>query len=291
MKQALEYLKGWFDEGLLDPQFGTRTYDDINAMMVNGELGIIPGPWHISDWALVQAKTSNPEVQFVPYAIENANGDGKVNGIAKPGTGSFVVVRKGFEKPAVAVEMINLIFDEVPNSEDMENEFPEIYEYAQKAVDGSVRPVNIELFKNLSEIADAVEATKGANGEISIADITSFTVRNNASKMKKYLDNPAEADPTDWAVYASRLLAVDGVMNTLRENNTLNEITPPVIFEKIESSERNGAQIAKLEEETMIKFITGAESLDNFDKYVETWNKQGGAEIIQERQEILDGRE
>jgi putative aldouronate transport system substrate-binding protein len=291
MKHALEYLKGWFDEGLLDPQFGTRTYDDINAMMVNGELGIIPGPWHFPDWALVQAKTSNPEVQFVPYAIENANGDGKVNGISKPGTGSFVVVRKGFEKPEVAVEMINLIFDEIPNSEDMENEFPEIYEYAQKAVDGSVRPVNIELFKNLSEIADAVEATKGANGEINIVDITSFTVRNNANKVKKYLDNPADADPTDWAVYASRLLAVDGVMNTLRENNTLNEITPPVIFEKIQSSERNGAQIAKLEEETMIKFITGAESLDKFDEYVDTWNKQGGSEIIQERQEILDGRE
>lgn len=291
MKQALEYLKGWFDEGLLDPQFGTRTYDDINAMMVNGELGIIPGPWHFPDWALVQAKTSNPEVEFVPYAIENANGDGKVNGMAKPGTGSFVVVRKDFEEPELAAEMINLIFDKIPNSEDMENEFPEIYEYAQKAVDGSVRPVNIELFKNLSEIADAVEATKGANGEINIADITSFTVRNNANKVKKYMDNPAEADPTDWAVYASRLLAVDGVMNTLRENNTLNEITPPVIFEKIESSERNGAQIAKLEEETMIKFITGAESLNNFDKYVDTWNKQGGSEIIQERQEILDSRE
>jgi putative aldouronate transport system substrate-binding protein len=41
----------------------------------------------------------------------------------------------------------------------------------------------------------------------------------------------------------------------------------------------------------MIKFITGAESLDNFNKYVDTWNKQGGSEIIQERQEILDSRE
>ena len=75
-KEGLTYVKHLFDEGLLDSQFGTRTYDDINAMMINGELGIIPGPWHISDWALVQAKTANPKATFTPYAIESK--DGKV---------------------------------------------------------------------------------------------------------------------------------------------------------------------------------------------------------------------
>ena len=55
--------------------------------------------------------------------------------------------------------MLNLIFDEVPNDNNMEQDFPEIYQYAQKAVDGSVRPMNIEMFKNLSEIDDAVTAS------------------------------------------------------------------------------------------------------------------------------------
>ena len=44
----------------LDDQFGTRTYDDINAMMINGELGIIPGPWHLSDWAFGSSKNCKP---------------------------------------------------------------------------------------------------------------------------------------------------------------------------------------------------------------------------------------
>ena len=291
MKDTLSYLKSWYDQGLLDPQFGTRTFDDITAMMVNGELGIVPGPWHLSDWSLVQAKTANPNALFTPFALENENGDGKVNGISKPSTGSFIVIRKGFENPEALIKIINLIFDEVPNSKDMATEFPEIYSYAQSAVDGSVRPVNIELFKNLSEIDDAVQASQAAEGKTSIDDITNFTVKNNALKIKAYLDDPTGSDPTDWAVYASRLLAVNNVMNGVREAGIFNEIKPPVILDKIDATERNGAQIAKLEEETFIKFITGEESIDKFDQYAKTWNKQGGTAIIEEMQKALEKQE
>lgn len=286
MKEAVAQINQWFKDGLLDPQFGTRTYDDINAMMVNGELGIVPGPWHMSDWGLVQAVGSNPEAKFTPFAIEDK--DGKVNGVAKPGVGGFVVVRKGFEKPEIAMEMINLLFDEIANAEDMETQYPEIYEYTQLAVDGSVRPINIEMFKNLSEIDDAVEASKAALGESEIDDINSFIVQSNAKKIKNYLDNPAEADPTDWAVYASRLLAVNDVMAGVREKEIFNEIHPIAIFESVKAAERNGAQIAKLEEGTFIKFVTGEESLDNFDSYVQTWEKQGGKAILEEIQSIVD---
>ncbi|MDC0752036.1 ABC transporter [Enterococcus innesii] len=285
-KESLSYVKQLFDEGVLDDQFGTRTYDDINAMMINGELGIIPGPWHLSDWALVQAKTANPDATFTPYAIESS--DGQVNGVSKPGVGGYVVVSKDFSNPELVVKIINLLFDEVPNSADMEKDYPEIYAYAQQAVDGSVRPVNIEMFKNLSEISDAVEASQAAEGEINIDDISSFTVKNNAEKIKAYLDDPSNADPTDWAVYASRLLAVDNVMNSVREENIYNEVTPFTTFETIKASERNGAQISKLEEETFIKFVTGEESLDNFSSYVDTWNSQGGQAILEEMQKLAD---
>jgi len=285
-KEGLTFVKKLFDEGVLDDQFGTRTYDDINAMMINGELGIVPGPWHFPDWALVQAKTANPEAKFTPFAVESS--DGKVNGVSKPGVGGYVVVRKDFAHPELAIKIINLIFDEVPNSTDMEKEYPEIYEYAQKAVDGSVRPVNIELFKNLSEISDAVEASQAAEGEKSMDDISSFTVKNNAAKIKAYLDDPSGSDPTDWAVYASRLLAVDNVMDGVRQTGIFNEVTPFTTFETIKASERNGAQISKLEEETFIKFVTGEESLDNFEKYTENWNSQGGQAILDEMQKLAD---
>lgn len=287
-KETLTYLNKLFQDGLLDPQFGTRTYDDINAMMVNGQLGIVPGPWHIPDWGLVQARTSNPEAEFTPFAIEDENGE--INAVDKSATGGFVVISKDFEKPELLIEMVNLLFDEVAYSEDMENEFPELYEYAQLAVDGTAKPINIELFPNYSEISDAVEATKAAKGEIPIDDITKFIVKNNAQKIKTYMDNPADAEPSDWALYSSRVLALNDIMNGVREEKTINEVNPIVIPQTLKSRERNGAQVDKLEEEMFIKFITGEESLDNFDKYVSSWNDQGGTAILEETQTIVDER-
>ena len=76
-------------------------------------------------------------------------------------------------------------------------------------------------------------------------------------------------------------------MGLTREKDLLNEVTPPR-FNKVEANEKHGAQLGKLEEETFIKFITGEESLDNFDSYVKKWNKQGGTEVLAEMQSILD---
>lgn len=287
MKEALSYIKDLYDEGLLDPQFGTRTYEDINAMMINGEVGIIPGPWHMPDWGLIQAKQTNPEATFTPFAIENVSGDGKINALSNPGTGQYIVVRKGFAHPEKIVEMINLIDDKVANSENMEEEFPEIYDYSKLDVDGTVKPFNVIFIKANSEIEDAMLASKAALGEVPIEDLTNFSIKDNATKIKAYMDDEKGADPVVWTRYASRYLAENNVMGLTRENNLLTEVTPPR-FNKIEANERNGAQLGKLEEETFIKYITGEESLDTFDKYVETWNKQGGTEVLAEMQSIID---
>lgn len=61
----------------MDPQLVYRwTYDDIHAMMVTERNG--DRFWSLAHaWlGLVQAKQNDPNAEFVPYALENANGDG-----------------------------------------------------------------------------------------------------------------------------------------------------------------------------------------------------------------------
>ena len=142
-KDTLTLLNSWYKEGILDKQFGTRTWDDISAMMVNGETGIISGPWHIPDWNLFQAKEKNKDVSFKAYALENAQG--KVETILNNPTGNFVVVRKGFKKPELAMKIINFIYDDMRNSPTAATDYPEIAAYHASAVDGSTRPFNIEI--------------------------------------------------------------------------------------------------------------------------------------------------
>ena len=63
-----------YEEGILDPQFGTRTTDDINAMMINNELGIVFGAWHIPDWRLSSVKALVPEAEYIAYTVADDNG-------------------------------------------------------------------------------------------------------------------------------------------------------------------------------------------------------------------------
>lgn len=47
--------------------------------------------------------------------------------------------------------------------------------------------------------------------------------------------------------------------------------------------ETNWANLEKLEEETFIKIVTGVEDVETgFAQFVENWNAQGGAQIIDE---------
>lgn len=66
VKAAWAKMNEWYEEGILDPQFGTRTTDDINAMMINNELGIVFGAWHIPDWRLSSVKALVPEAEYMP---------------------------------------------------------------------------------------------------------------------------------------------------------------------------------------------------------------------------------
>ena len=74
VKAAWAKMNEWYEEGILDPQFGTRTTDDINAMMINNELGIVFGAWHIPDWRLSSVKALVPEAEYIAYTVADDNG-------------------------------------------------------------------------------------------------------------------------------------------------------------------------------------------------------------------------
>lgn len=288
-KEALTYLKGWFDEGLLDPQFGTRTFDDITAMVINGETGVVPGPWHLPDWNLFQVRETNPDVNFVPYAVSNQNGDGKINSVSDKGTGKYIVVKKDFAKPELAVEMVNVIYDKLANSDDLEKEYPEIYEYSKAGVDGTARPFNCEITDADSQLDDAIAIAAAVDGEIIIDELPNFGSKDAAQTIKSYLEDPKNAKATDWAKYNSVYQAEAKTMAATKDAGLLNELTPPK-FNNIEALTKNGAQLNKVEEEAFLKFVTGEESLDKFDDYVAKWQEQGGTAALKEMQAVIDAK-
>ena len=277
MKNALSTAAGWYRDGILDPQVGTRTWDDITALLANGQTGIAFGTWHIPDWLLNNVYALNKDASFQAYALEDANG--KVNCKHNDATNGYMVVSKEFAHPELAVEIANLFYDELANSSSVAEEFPEVAKYMEDGVDGSTRHFNIEVNSYTSLVDDYKDLKQCLDGEITVEEIHSAEQRTNAAVIGAYLEGTEDA--TGWAKYHSRMKGVN-LIYELTEQDLFSWLTP-VFPQTTPTMETNWANLEKLEEETFIKIVTGVEDVETgFAQFVENWNAQGGAQIIDE---------
>ncbi len=282
MKQALSVVSGWFQEGILDPQVGTRTWDDITALLVNGQCGIAFGVWHMPGWLLSNVYALNDQVTFEPYVVEDANE--MINCKHNDATNGYIVVRKDFSNPELAIQIANLFYDSLVNDPSLLEKYPEVEEYVASGVDGSTRPFNIEINAYTSLLDDYDEMMKGINNELALEDVSNLETRTNIPAIQRYLEGDVDAD--NWSRYECRFKGV-GLIKSITENNKYEWITP--IFPQTTSTmETNWANLEKLEEETFIKIVTGDMEVESgFEQFVKDWNAQGGDQIIKEISEQL----
>lgn len=278
MKKTLEYMNQLFKDGILDPQFGTRTWDDITALMTNGQTGIIFGAWHIPDWLLSNVKSMDQNATFTAFALEDDKG--KVNVFHNNPAANYVVVRKGYEHPELAIKIVNLFHDERVTSKTLKDDAPEVYEYEQLGVDGSVRPLRIEVNSNVSLLNDYGAIVQCVNGDITIDEVPTLEAKNIVGCVQRYNEDPNTTDVIDWARYHSRMKGIQ-LIQDLTDYDSLVWVSP-LYLGTTKTMKNKSANLDKLEAETFIKMIIGEESTDQFDSFVEQWNAQGGAAICEE---------
>ena len=283
-KAALAKVTDWFKTGLVDPQLGTRTWDDISSLLANGQTGVTFGSWHIPDWLLNNVRAMDSKATFEAYAIEDANG--KVNVKHNDATAGYMVVRKDFENPEAAIKIANLFYDKLITTANLGDEYPEVADYQTIGVDGSTRPFNIEVNTYTSLLDDYLDIERGVNGEITIEEARTTESKNIIENVQKYLADPVNAELVDWSKYHSRMKGVE-LIQSLTESNSFAWLTP-IFPQTTTTMETNWGNLMKLEEETFIKIATGAIDIETgFDKFVEEWNSLGGQQIITEIEEQL----
>lgn len=285
MKQSLEKMAEWFQEGIVDPQFGTRTWDDITALLTNGQLGIAFGPWHIPDWLLNNVRSMDPDADFSVMTICDENG--KVNVTHSNANSGYMVVRKGYSNPEVLVKMANLFFDDIVNNKNLEAEAPEVSEYV-KTVDNTARPFQVETNSYTSLLDDYADIKNCVNGEITMDEVRTAESKTIVESVNRYLKEPEKADVTDWAKYTSRMGGIE-LIESLTEKEQF-EWFSPVFFDITETMKTNSADLDKLQEETFVAIVTGAKSIDEFDSFVTEWKERGGEQIIKEIEEIVGSK-
>ena len=184
----------------------------------------------------------------------------------------------------MAIQIANLFYDDLVNSKELLEEYPDAAKYVADGVDVSSRPFNIEINSYTSLLDDYADLDRCLKGEITVEEVKTAEQRSNADSILKYQDG--NGDATGWSKYHSRCKGVE-LIRSLTENDKFNWLTP-IFPQTTPTMETNFANLEKLEEETFVKIVTGEIDVESgFETFVNDWNTQGGTQIISEISEQL----
>ena len=270
MRNCLQAMQGWYNEGILSQEFAVRDY---NQDVVSAKVGLSFGAQWAGYYPLADAMRENPDAEWLPYPIPSADG--------KPVTpqcwwdvGQYFVVNSKCKNPDALIKMINLFCWEGKENEE-----------------GKV----VGLYKDEKDDFEIEWQDDPVFYTDPARDYLNFKIMNEA--IGKRDPSVAEANPKYRWVYENSLKWLDdrnadffgtccqympgGSYDVIATNYiepgryllTDMKGSPPDIWTE------KAAVLDKMQNETFIKIIMGA-PISEFDTFVEDWYSLGGAEAL-----------
>lgn len=282
-KEWLRYCNDLYNQGILDPQVGVRQWDDVTALMTNGQFGFAFGAGHTPNWGLVNVYSLNDKCQYSGYLISDENGivRHKHSDSAEQG---MIVVSKECKNPEVAIEIANLFYGRSPEFEkELYKRYPEVEEYVNVLkVDGSCKPYNINITRYDNDLRKACLRDDYFTGKKTLEEVAAEepTLEPDIKSLEAYIAGETK-EPADWARYTAEVVGYS-LCKVLNEYEKAEWVTP-LFPSTTPTMKTNWANLKALESETFIKIVTGAVDVDEgFDGFVEQWKSQGGDQICEE---------
>ena len=265
-KEALEYLHGLYEKGILDQNFALRANNNLRDLVVEGKCGAFFGLWWTPNNPLMDMFESDGEADWEPYYLQEPSNE---NVYASFRDNKYVVVRKGYEHPEIVMKIISVLFDYTRyEAEDAR----EVNEYFALNVDPTARPLVINVDYNEATYQVTEEIREARAGERKTEDMSAIS-RSYFEACKRYLSGFSPS-PEDWAAYKSRISAVglliDGGYRPARRNYL--DDTDGELPKSLQDYEKN----------TFIQIIMGEKPVSCFDTFTEEWYRQGGKELTEQ---------
>lgn len=272
-KEALAKVAEWYAAGLIDPEFAVHKTDDENAILAGGRGGIMFGPWWMPYWPLNDSVNNNRDADWWPY-MTPLDQNRKYNVYYQNPHFIWMVVRKGYSNPEALVRVLNVQYEGIRQIDKEAAEF-----YKDMNVNWAHWPLPLLItaddtipvtYQNMRNALDAKDPSSLAADQQGIYE-----------NILKNSENP-RADVAAWSAAQAtgegmRVAATPNIV-TFADNKFPGQ-TPTM--------ELKWPNLAKLEDEALLKIIMGVEPISYFDTFVEQWKSQGGDEITEEVNKIL----
>lgn len=281
VKDALAVIRGWYEEGLLNPDFYTFGEGDAYADVSGSRVGIFASPWW-NGGAQGNLEAENPGWRFMPF--DYPTGPNGLQGRAGSGeVQALVCFRKGLDPTAIEAAINNLNwhmemhvnwlqyqqYGEHRNSHAFAEGFEWEWDENCELKNGPV-PYNIGgtySYMNAIDFGFPYGIYPAFQYDV-YADMASWFDQDPASldKAQRYIVNKPGMDKEvqyysfvyetlDVAIADEYFgIATDRMKELLPDLNTLSS-------------------------EVLLNIVLGNEDLDRFDEYVDEWKSQGGDEV------------
>jgi multiple sugar transport system substrate-binding protein/putative aldouronate transport system substrate-binding protein len=275
MRPALERLAKWYSEGLIDPEMGSR--DQSGEAINANQAGMRFGPWWALGYGNGDSFINNPNVNWQSYPVYSA--DGKWNAHMKaPGTEACLISRRASADTAAAIIIMYnaLVRDEATfdttvaigwfplrtvaaAADECEYEYQEL----TKVLRGQTTPQSyndpMSLYKLMYADAQMIRNVipgYSANRDLNVGD---FNQSNRGDFNRAYAlmigNRPYATGKLDKEVYS-------------------------VTYAMTDLLEQRWPNLWRMEEEVMLRIITGQLPITAFDTFVNNWRSQGGQGVL-----------
>ncbi len=282
VKETLTFLSEMYEEGLIDPQIGIRKAS--SELMISGQAGIVSGAWWMGYNPLPDVWTNDPTANWQSYML--VDDSGVINTTMGALTDQYIVVRKGYEHPELAIILNDYL---LKYESSFDKEVANIGNYPLRVVlapyDESEVSIKAMLaVLNGEKVVEEYDVPEYSPYKLLLSDIETIKTVKDTPYDKFDLDTwNREADPNAHNRAYSLMVGSRPFNFPVAEINEVYSKT----YSQTKTMETKWSNLKKMEEEIFLKIITGAVEIDAFDQFVEDWKKQGGDEITEEVAEAL----
>lgn len=280
IKDALSLLRSWYKEGLIDPDFFTKTGQDWLNQTTAGKQGIEFSPWWVADWQ-AQMQQQNKSVRWTTLSWLPTGPEGKSGRLGSPVVDGAVTFRYGLDdqKIEAAINQLNWstelnanwqkykAYGEFRNS----TAWTEGYEYLIKNCKMGPGPVDLTL--NQYVYLDYV----GFNFPGMCSPPYQSKVFSDMEAWRKVPET--QLDMAQRFLLSSPVVAQEEKLYLIAANTDNLAVKDQFLGAPSKTMSAKMPDLQTLELQTFTKIIAGKSSLDTFDDFVKQWKTQGGDEI------------
>lgn len=266
VRSALAVLRDMYKDGQLDPEFMFKDGNKASELIASGRVGMFYG----EQWASFAAQASyskNNNARWQAYPIVG-HSDELPKVPLRFATDQFLAVRKGYEHPEAIMKLFNLHLEKNwGQSAQYETYYSNPYPVWQ------ISPVTpYPALKNLNAYYQLEEAR--VTGDKSVLKDEARAIQKN---IDLYLYNN---NITGWGwEHTYGPTGAFSILDRYKKNNQLlyeSFVGPPT-----ETMLEKWSLLEDMKNDTFVNIILG-NPITDFDRFVEEWNKLGGAKITME---------